>query len=800
LCVEAGITVGQGADMLQADAAQAEGGSGSSTASMASSFTMPGPSTGGFARPRGRIQEASPSSEHAVNADARLASLHQLECDKPAAERAKLDAEKAAMEGKWQFQSSRIQLNVGGTRFETSRGTLCMVPDSMLAAMFSGRHALTADEDGSYFIDRDGKHFGHILNFLRQGTIQVELNTDTARALAIEAEFYGLADLASVLRADGLDITRYLGEEIASMRAQEMILREPLSIPKLPGRRDPSAPTNNHEGLLSVFEDEGVVEQMNDSGKDPMGFFQLLGRFGDLPASQGRTAGRNTVSDLASFRKNLRASFMGKYRGSILSNPRKDALLDKIETLLQDEPKQILMAGGAVLRALTANTASGLKWVPLEIKFAHLFWENRIDNKKLEKALKSKLLERGGFAALRDEYGHECNVPIEFTQEEFNRFRVSDLTFDHFISAIIPVVGWRDERTVIFKPVFAGADNDSRRGHLLGKASDIDLFVISQDKAQASEVAFKILRTLVGDGGEKVRVMRGPGVINVEVGDDQNGDTYDDNVEAARRGVDTVQIALRLYESPAEVLLGFDCDCCCVGYDGERVWALPRAVRAIRYGTNVLNPLHSWPCKASYEFRLVKYALRGYSIAVPGFESVDVDLAKIIGVPLSKLKGFARLLRMVMAFDDGYKEGGDMVPPKSFGCVANQMDREYFDSKVYGRRINQELGKTLQEALGDFEYYRLVASSMNYYCEIGDEGLRASMQDPMVTSLGLPVGHGLDGWGEIAEFTGTNPRVPVKLEDAWDSAKRSREYLNAKETDLDARYFAHVAREQKRTK
>jgi hypothetical protein len=68
-----------------------------------------------------------------------------------------------------------------------------------------------------------------------------------------------------------------------------------------------------------------------------------------------------------------------------------------------------------------------------------------------------------------------------------------------------------------------------------------------------------------------------------------------------------------------------------------------------------------------------------------------------------------------------------MVPPKSFGCE-NQVDREYFDSKVYGRGINQELGKTLQEALGDFEYYRLVASSMNYYCETGDEGLRASMQ------------------------------------------------------------------------
>ncbi len=266
--------------------------------------------------------------------------------------------------------------------------------------------------------------------------------------------------------------------------------------------------------------------------------------------------------------------------------------------------------------------------------------------------------------------------------------------------------------------------------------------------------------------------------------------------------MDTVQIALRLYESPAEVLLGFDCDCCCVGYDGERVWALPRAVRAIRYGTNVLNPLHSWPCKASYEFRLVKYALRGYSIAVPAFESVDVDLAKIIGVPLSKLKGFARLLRMVMAFDDACKEGGDMVPPKSFSSYSYQVDT--YEPKGYGRGIVQELGKTLQEALGDFEYYRLVASNLHYYVGAEEAGgksfLSTTMQDPLVKFQGLPVGHGLEGWGEIAELTSSNPRVPVKLEDAWDNAKRSREYLNAKETDLDARYFAHAAREKKRTK
>jgi len=39
----------------------------------------------------------------------------------------------------------------------------------MLSAMFSGRHNVTKDEDGRYFIDRDGTHFRYILNYLRDG-------------------------------------------------------------------------------------------------------------------------------------------------------------------------------------------------------------------------------------------------------------------------------------------------------------------------------------------------------------------------------------------------------------------------------------------------------------------------------------------------------------------------------------------------------------------------------------------------------------------------------------------------------
>ena len=66
-------------------------------------------------------------------------------------------------------------------------------------------------------------------------------------------------------------------------------------------------------------------------------------------------------------------------------------------------------------------------------------------------------------------------------------------------------------------------------------------------------------------------------------------------INMRRGGHPPIQIILRLYESPSEVLHGFDIDAACLAYTpslGGRVWALPRAIRALRHGVNLLNPLH----------------------------------------------------------------------------------------------------------------------------------------------------------------------------------------------------------------
>jgi len=74
----------------------------------------------------------------------------------------------------------------------------------MLASMFSGRFCMDTDADGSYFIDRDGEMFAHILNFLRNGCVAPPLipesDITTRNALMLEASFFGLAPLVDFLK------------------------------------------------------------------------------------------------------------------------------------------------------------------------------------------------------------------------------------------------------------------------------------------------------------------------------------------------------------------------------------------------------------------------------------------------------------------------------------------------------------------------------------------------------------------------------------------------------------------------
>ncbi|PFH47157.1 hypothetical protein AMATHDRAFT_68340 [Amanita thiersii Skay4041] len=102
----------------------------------------------------------------------------------------------------------------------------------------------------------------------------------------------------------------------------------------------------------------------------------------------------------------------------------------------------------------------------------------------------------------------------------------------------------------------------------------------------------------------------------------------------------SIQIVLRLYKSPAEILAGFDIDAPCCAYDGEHIWSNPRAIVAMMRQSNTVDVTRRSP---SYEIRLSKYAKRGFEVYVPTLMRSDVD-PTIFERSIVKIEGLARLL------------------------------------------------------------------------------------------------------------------------------------------------------------
>ena len=96
--------------------------------------------------------------------------------------------------------SSTVKLNVGGQHFTTSVQTLKKDPNSMLAAMFSGKFEMKPSEDGSFFIDRGGTYFRFILNYLRNGELILPEGATFLKELEAEAKFYQLQGILDELK------------------------------------------------------------------------------------------------------------------------------------------------------------------------------------------------------------------------------------------------------------------------------------------------------------------------------------------------------------------------------------------------------------------------------------------------------------------------------------------------------------------------------------------------------------------------------------------------------------------------
>lgn len=92
-----------------------------------------------------------------------------------------------------------VKLNVGGVLYTTTKATLSRFPSSMLGAMFNGSFPTTRDENGAFFIDRDGLLFQHVLNFLRSSQLALPEGFLLIDQLSVEADFYQVEPLIQAI-------------------------------------------------------------------------------------------------------------------------------------------------------------------------------------------------------------------------------------------------------------------------------------------------------------------------------------------------------------------------------------------------------------------------------------------------------------------------------------------------------------------------------------------------------------------------------------------------------------------------
>ena len=215
------------------------------------------------------------------------------------------------------------------------------------------------------------------------------------------------------------------------------------------------------------------------------------------------------------------------------------------------------------------------------------------------------------------------------------------------------------------------------------------------------------------------------------------------------------------------------------------------------------NPLHSWPNEPTYELRLAKYASRGFAVAVPGLNLERVDLLRATTeAALPKLRGVARLLLLHAELQMRLKHSTQTGQPMP---SLRSLYGEFCLFSGYGPGAHDRT-RTLptdedQERLLSSWWLRsnVIPDDANPE-EAGDEGppphcnaslvvnpyaeLEMDQFDPPPMTLIQREGM----WGVLCDAGRDSLLIPRRL--TWSTEPRSREYLNAKELNLDHAYFA----------
>jgi ankyrin repeat protein len=158
----------------------------------------------------------------------------------------------------------------------------------------------------------------------------------------------------------------------------------------------------------------------------------------------------------------------------------------------------------------------------------------------------------------------------------------------------------------------------------IAPASDVDLFLYGLTEEEGIEKIKQIETNIKDSILHETTTIRTKNAITI----------------ASQHPTRHVQIVLRLYDSISQIITGFDVDCACAAYDGNQVYASPRALTAFATQTNTIDLSRRSP---SYENRLSKYSHRGFEVHWPLLDRSRID-PTIFERSFNRTLGLARLL------------------------------------------------------------------------------------------------------------------------------------------------------------
>ncbi|KAI5840776.1 hypothetical protein DFP73DRAFT_557829 [Morchella snyderi] len=165
-----------------------------------------------------------------------------------------------------------------------------------------------------------------------------------------------------------------------------------------------------------------------------------------------------------------------------------------------------------------------------------------------------------------------------------------------------------------------------------------------------------------------------------------------------------VQIVLRLYKSPSQILTGFDVNCSCFAYDGTSVLANPRALGACMTQCNDIDLTRRSP---SYENRLSKYSHRGFEVYCDFLDRSRID-PTIFERSFQKTVGLARLLVLEALPSPEDRESYVIQRRQEMGRPQKEYTTAVFkDEKDLKQRVNDEVAEWDFEDISSYQKFSI---------------------------------------------------------------------------------------------